>query len=284
MKKLLITGASGMLGGEILRRTNASMNVVGACHRSPREGLLQLDFERPDHVKAAIQESGFTHIIHCAAIRDPDYCLKHPEETDMVNVRASRVIAEAAQAVKAVLCYISTDYVFDGNNPPYSESDAPCPINVYGKSKLAGEQASATVDNHLIVRIPALYRTDLGDSANVLTKFAGLFADGQTLHLDAETVRYYTRTEDVADAVLFLLEQKHRGVIHVSADEQTTKSAFARMAAVHLGYGPDRVVDAPSPSTGDARPHNSRIDTALYRSLSGPHMQSPSEALPAAST
>ena len=281
MNKLLITGASGMLGGEILKKAGADMNVVGACHRSPCEGLLQLDFEQPDRVKAAIREGGFSHIIHCAAIRDPDYCLKHPEETDIVNVRASRIITEAAQAAGAVLCYISTDYVFDGNNPPYAESDTPCPINVYGKSKLAGEVATATVDHHLIVRIPALYRSNLGDSANVLTKFAGLFADGKTLDLDAETVRYYTRTEDVADAVLFLLEREQRGIIHVSADEQTTKSAFARMAAVHLGYGPERVVDAPPASTGDARPHNSRIDTSLYRSLNGPRMLSPSEVLPA---
>jgi dTDP-4-dehydrorhamnose reductase len=279
VKKLLITGASGMLGGAFMREADASWHVVGACHRAPCEGLLQLDFTKPDVVSRAVREGGFSHIVHCSAIRDPDYCLAHPEEMELANTGASRMVAEAAQATGAVLCYISSDYVFDGTQPPYRETDAPCPINVYGKSKLAGEDAARSVNEHVILRIPALYRTDLSDAGSVLTKFAGLLADGQTLTLDAETVRYYTLADDVAAAGLFLLDSGFRGVIHVSADESVTKSGFARLAAMALGYGPERVLDGPPPTSGDARPHNSRLDTTLYRSLGGPRMRPPSEAI-----
>ena len=280
MKRLLITGASGMLGGTLFACADPAWNACGACHRGPRDGLLQLDFNRPDETQAAIVAGGFTHIIHCAAIRDPDYCLTHPEETEITNVLGSRLVAGAAQTLGAVLCHISTDYVFDGTQPPYVETDRTCPINVYGKSKLVGEQLAAAVPEHLVVRIPALYRSTLGNSANVLTKFARLLAEGKALLLDAETVRYYTRTEDVAAAVLFLLASGRRGMIHLSADEKASKAEFARLAAVQLGYEPGRVVDSPPPTSGDARPHNSRLDTTLYRSFNGPRMQPPSEAIP----
>ncbi|MFC1499022.1 sugar nucleotide-binding protein [Verrucomicrobiota bacterium] len=95
MKRLLITGASGMLGGEILVRADSMWNAVGACHRTPRKDMLQLDFVHPDELEQKITQQPFTHIIHCAAIRNPDYCLKNPEETESVNVRGSRVIAKA---------------------------------------------------------------------------------------------------------------------------------------------------------------------------------------------
>ena len=280
MKRLLITGASGMLGGEIFARATSEWNAVGACHRTAHDGLLQLNFARPDELEQKITEQSFTHIIHCAAIRDPDVCLKHPEEAALVNVQGSRRIAQAAQTLGATLCYISTDYVFDGTRPPYKETDFPSPINVYGRSKYAGEQAAQTVDEHLVIRIPALYRSVLGDRANIITKFAEQLAAGKTLHLDSQTVRYYTRVEDVADAVLFLLESNVRGRVHVSSGEKTSKAAFGRQVATQLGYSPERVQDAPPPTSGDARPDNSQLDTTRYRSLGGPHLQSPSEAIP----
>lgn len=268
-----------MLGREIVRHADATWNAVGACHRTPREDLLQLDFGRPDEVIARIVEGAFTHIVHCAAIRDPDYCLAHPDETEATNVRGSITVATAAQALGATLCYISTDYVFDGTCPPYKEDDTPNPVNLYGRSKLAGERAAATVPNHMMVRIPALYTAALGDKANVLTGLVNRLERGETLQLDSETVRYYTRAEDVAAAVLLLLDIGHQGVIHVSADEATSKAAFARLAATHFGYPSDRVMDTEPPSTGDVRPHNSHLDTTLYRSLPTPSIRPSSKSI-----
>lgn len=280
MTRLLVTGASGLLGGCVLRRADAAWNALGTCHSRPGEGLVPLDIRDADAVMRLVREEGVTHVIHAAAIRSPDACLADPDLARAVNVDGSRHLAGAAQAAGAHFLYVSTDYVFPGVEPPYREDDPPDPVNLYGRTKLGGEGAAAAVDRHTVVRIPALYRIDLDDARSYVTELAAAFGRGETLRLDAETVRYYTLADDVADAMLFLLETDAAGVVHLSATERTTKAAFARAVARRLGYGPGVVEDGPRPAAGDERPHDSHLATDRYDALGGPPLRPFGDVLP----
>lgn len=268
--KILLTGASGLVGGCLHRALATAHKVTGTYCSRPVDGLVPLDITDADAVMKLARDGTFTHIISNAALRSPDYCIDHADEAYRVNAVAVEYLAQAANEIDATMVQISTDYVFPGTNPPYREDDTPEPINLYGRTKLAGEHAARVAKKHLIVRIPAQWRTDLSDPRNAATEIATWLRNGETRTVDAETVRYYTLTEDVAQAVRFLMERGEEGLFQVSAEQKTTKAGFARKLCVALGLDPAQVQDGPPPDSGDVRPFDSHLDTARYRALGGP--------------
>jgi dTDP-4-dehydrorhamnose reductase len=270
MMKILITGAQGLLGRIMMKELSVLGEVAGTYHTRPAEGLLQLDIDNRDAVNRLVSGSDFTHIVNCAAIRAPEQCLENPEEAYRINSLAVEFLAAAANRAGAKLVQISTDYVFSGENPPYREDSLPCPVNVYGRTKLAGEYAARSAKKHLILRIPALWRADTTDTRNVACQFAGWMKAGETKDMDCETVRYYTLAEDIAAATGYLIRKGIDGIVHLSAGQKTSKADFARRLCVALGMSPGQVQDAPPPSGGDPRPLDSHLDTFYYESLGGP--------------
>jgi dTDP-4-dehydrorhamnose reductase len=281
VRRLLITGASGLLGGCLLRRAArlAGWEPVGTA-RTARGNLVAMPLEEPETVRALITDGGFESVVHCAALRSPEACRAEPDRARAVNAAGSVAVADAARRAGARLLYVSTDYVFDGEDPPYDESAEPQPINLYGETKLAGERAARPVPGGLIVRIPALYRLDLADDRNWVAQLANDLGAGRPLPLDAETARYYTLAEDVAAALLWLLDRGESGIVHLSAEERSTKADFARAVARALGHDPARITDAPPAADGAPRPRDSHLDPARYRALGGPALRGHSEVLP----
>lgn len=270
--KILVTGASGLLGRCLMRELTPHHETVGVRHQRPEGDLAPVEVTDRDAVRRAILEGGFTHVINTVALRSPDDCLARPEAAYRVNALAVEYLAEAAAEAEAMFCQISTDYVFDGGAPPYMEEDAPGPINLYGRTKLAGEHAARRAERCLILRIPALYRVDLQDERSAATQFAAWIREGTPRPQDAETVRYYTLADDVAAATRFLLETDRDGVVHLSATQRTSKADFAQRLARALGADPALVPDGPPPTTGDRRPLDSHLDTSRYEAMGGPAM------------
>lgn len=272
--KILVTGASGLLGTCLMDILGEDAPCEGTCHENPAPNLLPLDVTNPDAVRARLVKGRYTHVIHSAAERDPDRCLRDPAHAYRLNALGSELVAQACRETGTRLVYISTDYVFDGQTPPYPEDAPPCPVNVYGRTKLAGEMAARSVPGSLVVRIPALYTLHLDDPRNVLHKFAALLRGGGVHPQDAETVRYYTRADDVARGVRFALKHDIQGILHLTADQKTSKADFVQRLAQALGEDPARVPDGPAPTTGDVRPPNSRLDNTQYKQLGGPAFDS----------
>ena len=152
MRKILLTGKNGQVGWE-LQRTLASLgNVIAVGHR-------EMDLADPDSIRKIIRDVRPGLIVNAAAYTAVDKAESEPNLAMAVNGVAPGVMAEEARRLNAVVIHYSTDYVFDGaKEHPYAEDDAPNPLNVYGRTKLAGEQAiQAAGAPHLILRTSWVY-------------------------------------------------------------------------------------------------------------------------------
>jgi dTDP-4-dehydrorhamnose reductase len=268
--KVLITGATGLLGSRAMDAFPSDWEVVGACHSAPVSGMVELEVESVHSVLRVLQSGHYDWVVHCAAIRSPDACEQDPRRAMSVNAHGTEYVARAASRAGVRVVYASTDYVFPGDDPPYSEEDRPAPLNVYGHSKLAGEQRALAAPGALVVRMPALYSLDTTAPNNVLTDLSTRLPVGQGMAADDQFVRYYTLAEDVARAIAFLVTSRRRGIYHVSSDQRSTKLRFLRRAAEALGLDPALIEEAEPTDDGAPRPEDSHLDAALYRSLGGP--------------
>jgi len=153
MKKVLLIGADGMLGGELRERLEKIYDVTGTT-------LETLDITDRDAVLAKAEEVKPYFIINCAAYTNVDGCEVNTDLAMAVNGTAVANIAEAAKAQDATFIHISTDYVFPGNLPVdqiYTEDMEPAPVSAYGRTKLVGEENAAKAEKYYILRTAWLY-------------------------------------------------------------------------------------------------------------------------------
>ncbi len=266
--KVLITGASGLLGSRLLRAFPSDWEVAGTCHSRPAPGLVQCSLTGARSVDAVDPQGGLR--LGGALRRHPlaRRLRRDPQRAMAVNAEGVRIVAAAAAASGARIAYASTDYVFPGSTPPYAERDTPAPLNVYGESKLAGEHHVLCVPRALVVRMPALYSLDLSAPNNLLGATKAALEEGGAVTADDHCVRYYTLAEDVAAAIAFLLQEGQAGVVHVSAHEAIHEAAFP--AGRRRGDGPGPRLIGEAGSVGADRPLDSHLDTGHYESLGGP--------------
>jgi S-adenosylmethionine synthetase len=211
----LVTGGSGLLGRQVQRQFLLdSWNSVGTglSRISPPE-VIKLDILDQKEIDRVLDEVKPVVVVHCAANRFPDSCTENPEAARKINVGASRALAEATVARGIFLIYISTDYVFSGRpgEAPYNASSSPDPTNMYGKTKLEGEQAvlevaslSDTKNKVVVLRVPVLYGScDEPKESAVNVLLSQLWAaqkieDGQAkIQVDDYALRFPTNTQDV---------------------------------------------------------------------------------------
>ncbi|WP_160140889.1 dTDP-4-dehydrorhamnose reductase [Bacillus sp. SLBN-3] len=207
--KILVTGGSGQLGSEIIRQLKDAGRLFMAPERS------ELDVTDAEQTTEFIDRTAPDIIIHCAAFTDVDRAEEEQERAFLVNATGTMHIAEAASAVGAVLVYISTDYVFDGKKKdPYLEMDHPVPLNAYGKSKLAGEEAvRKTISRHYIVRTSWVFG---GAGPNFIKKILTLSKTNNTLKVVDDAMGSPTYTVDLAGAILRLIQTDRFGTFHLA--------------------------------------------------------------------
>jgi dTDP-4-dehydrorhamnose reductase len=150
--KILLTGTTGQVGWELQRTLMTVGDVISV-------GRNQLDLAKPDTICQTIRDVKPDLIVNPAAYTAVDKAESEPDLAMIINGIAPGIIAEEAQRIGAAIIHYSTDYVFDGNkNTPYLENDQPNPQNIYGKTKLAGEEAIKSVGvNYLIFRTSWVY-------------------------------------------------------------------------------------------------------------------------------
>ena len=258
--RVLITGAGGQLGHDLLRAFTGH-EVVGTTHG-------QLDVADRDAVLATITELRPDAVVHAGAWTDVDGCETDPDRAFRVNALGTRHVVEGARLAGARVCYLSTDYVFDGTGDrPWVEWDAPAPLSVYGRSKLGGEREldpGATV-----VRTSWVCGAHGRNFVKTILRAA---AERDELTVVDDQRGCPTFTSDLAGAIARLVVARLPGTFHVTNQGATTWFDFARAIVAAAGFDAAKVrpiatadLHPPRPAP---RPANSVLDNAALR-LSG---------------
>jgi dTDP-4-dehydrorhamnose reductase len=227
--KILIFGRVGQVGWE-LRHKLACLGPITSA------GSPDIDFSRPDTIRDAIRAVQPSVIVNAAAYTAVDKAEAAPETAWAINAAGPGIIAEEAQRLGALMIHYSTDYVYDGSKQsPWVETDAPNPLNVYGKSKLAGDQAIAAVGgDYLILRTSWVYGARGG---NFLLTMLRLAKERSELRIVDDQTGSPTTSESIAQATAQILAQVTRpghgldgrsGVYHLTSSGQTTWFGFAK--------------------------------------------------------
>jgi dTDP-4-dehydrorhamnose reductase len=261
--KILLTGADGQVGYELLRCLQGLGEIV-APNRA------RLDLADLDAVRDAVRALRPDLIVNAAAYTAVDRAESEPELALRVNAQAPGVMALQAREVGAALVHFSTDYVFGGDKDgPYTEGDRASPINVYGETKLLGEQAIiASGAPYLILRTSWVYGMR---GNNFLRTMLRLAAEREEVRVVDDQVGAPTWSRTVAQTTAHILVQaqaggpkwwrEQRGTYHLAAQGETSWAGFARAIMEESGSA-CRVAPIPSSAypTAARRPRNSRLD------------------------
>jgi dTDP-4-dehydrorhamnose reductase len=266
--KILVTGKSGQVGYELMRSLQPLGQVTGV-DRS------EMDLSDLDQVRDVIRRLQPGLIVNPAAYTAVDKAETEPELAMRINGLAPGVMAEEAAKLGAAIVHYSTDYVFDGTKQgAYTESDPPCPLNVYGRTKLAGEQAIAAAGvPHLIFRTSWVYGAR---GKNFLLTMMRLAAERDELRIVADQYGAPTWCRTLADVTATILAQagaagdraawwhQNSGLYHLTSQGATTWHGFADALLDQAAKKPRLVPigssDYPAPA---ARPANSRLSCEL---------------------
>lgn len=263
---ILITGASGFLGGRFYQLLGKSHNVAGTYFDNEVRNMYQLDITNQSGFVNLAQNLDPDVIIHTAAISDPDACEVNQEWARGVNVDGTENAAIAAKRTGAKLVHISSSFVFGGDGR-YIEDDTPTPGTVYGQTKLDAERAVRRhVDDYIILRCPKLFGVNSSNSGTELTEtiLRSLRETGR-VELDDSTERYPVFVDDVTDITQRLLDIHARGTYHVGTQTPYTKIEFGNLVQEIFGVDGNLVpVDAESAAE---RPSGLELDTTKLEQI-----------------
>jgi dTDP-4-dehydrorhamnose reductase len=281
--KILLIGRTGQLGWE-LQRTLATLGTVVALEH---DSTPAADLAKPGSLRGLVRALAPDLIVNAAAYTAVDRAESEPELAMAVNGTAPGVLAEEAARLKVALVHYSTEYVFDGSKDgAWTEEDVPAPLNVYGKTKLAGEQAiQASGCAHLIFRTSWVYAAR---GHNFLRTMLRLAAERDALNIVADQIGTPNWARWLAGATAHALTVARgptprapaealtpcSGLYHLSCAGATSWHGFAeRIFALHpparpVTVNPIATRDYPTPAQ---RPANSRLDTARLTRAFGIH-------------
>ncbi len=227
-KKILITGGSGYLGRHLCARAVKTHTVFTTYHTHPNNvkagEAVRLDLTDQTVVLDVVRRLAPQAIIHTAAT--------NPGQGDeqimmQVNVEGSRHVAKAAAAVGARLVYVSTDVVHDGRHAPYVDDAPPAPINAYGRSKAAAERVVAEIDSQAVMaRTSLIYGLEEMDRGT--TGFVERLQRGEPLVLFNDVIRQPVWVENLAEALLKLIDIDFAGTLNVAGRRALTREEFGR--------------------------------------------------------
>ncbi len=266
--KLLVTGAGGQLGVDVVKHAESVGDEVVAVDKAT------LDITDPVAVRELLEAVRPDAVINAAAYTAVDACETNEALAFAVNADAVGHLAAACELLGAHLVHVSTDYVFDGTlDRPYREDDATNPHSAYGRSKLAGEQAAGS--------IAAVARTSwvCGEHGNNMVKLVLRLAANpdQALAFVDDQRGHPTFTADLAPALRRLAVDRRVGIHHLTNQGAVSWYEFVREILLAAGHDPDRVrpistadLDPPRPAP---RPANSVLDNAVWRAAGLPTLR-----------
>jgi dTDP-4-dehydrorhamnose reductase len=226
---IIVTGAAGRLGGRLVE------SLTARGHEVTGVDVQQFDITDFAATRAYIDETFAELVIHPAAWTDVDGCAADPAKAVQINGLGAQNVALAAARVGAAVLYVSSNEVFDGRaHTPYREYDVTRPVNPYGYSKWVGEQAVARINpRHYIVRTAWLFAHG---GKNFIQSILNAAQAGKSLRVVTNEIANPTYTDDLADAVVQLIETERFGTYHLVNEGAVSRYEFARYALERAGF------------------------------------------------
>jgi dTDP-4-dehydrorhamnose reductase len=245
MRRLLITGATGFVGSHLAYRARHHWRVYGTfySHKNPPPWIEAIRFDlTKDNPSLLLNTINPDRVVHAAAIARTEACHRDPETAHQVNVKGSERLATACATRKIPFIFLSTDMVFDGTNPPYSESSFPNPQTHYGQTKLAAEEAiQAKLPTATIVRSNLVYGHGLGWSTSFSDYILSTLKKDGKVVLFEDQYRSPISVRNLSDALLEIVENPLKKLIHLSGPDRISRLDFGRKLAVTKGIDPQNI-------------------------------------------
>jgi len=271
--KLLITGASGFLGWNICRIAKSDWTIFGTTFSHtlniPRVTLMRVDLTLFRDLKRLFDDVKPDAVIHIAAMTDPNFCQQNRALSYNINTQVPINIAGLSSDLGIPCLFTSSDLVFDGLRPPYSEDDEPSPISFYGEQKAMAEIGMKDrYPSTVICRMPLMF----GDPGPVATNFIQpmlhAIQSGKTVNLFTDEFRTPVSGRDAAKGLLIALN-KLPEMIHLGGPERISRFEFGRLLCESLGLSNARLIpcrqeDLKMPAP---RPPDVSLDSSKARAL-----------------
>ncbi|MFN5335173.1 MAG: SDR family oxidoreductase [Bacteroidota bacterium] len=256
--KILITGANGLVGQHLIRllveEGKFEIHALGkgasriSYGKSSGVNYHSVDLTNFKKTEQIVDKLTPHIIVHAAAMSQPNECVAHPDQCWKVNVGATRSLLRSAERHKSYFIYISTDFVFDGEEGPYDETATPNPVNLYGESKLLAEEMVQCSRLHwCIIRTVLVYGNKVpGGRSNFVLWVKEKLEHGESIKVVNDQIRTPTYVEDLAKGILLAIMKHAKGIYHISGKDTCTPYELACIIAelTHTDKGLITPVDA----------------------------------------
>lgn len=249
--KVLITGSNGLLGQKLQHKLREDDSVelvatsIGVNRVSQKTGYkyISLDVTNKKEVERVILAQKPHVVINTAAMTNVDLCEDKKSECDSLNIHAVKYLADSCKKIDAHLIHISTDFIFDGENGPYSEDDKPNPLSYYGLSKLKSEQLlQAHSVSWTILRTIIVFGVGENLSkSNIVLWAKDALAKGDSLNIIDDQFRAPTFAEDLADICILAAKKKAFGIFNASGKDIMSIYELVERVAKHYRMSTDNL-------------------------------------------
>lgn len=257
-KKVLVTGANGLLGQKLigLLRNDISVELIGTgkgASRLPESWAgsytwMELDITDREEVLEVFAATKPDSVIHTAAMTQVDDCEKDREGCRILNVDAVKYVIEACEKQDSHLIHLSTDFIFDGEDGPYTEEAVPNPVNYYGETKLEAENLLlASNIRWAIVRTVLVYgiAQDMSRS-NIILWVKKSLEQGKTIQVVNDQWRTPTLAEDLAEGCILIMKKGATGIFNISGADFLTPYDMAIQTAEYFGLDKSLITESDS--------------------------------------
>jgi len=275
MKRILIIGASGLLGSTLMKMGEKRYEMFGTYNTHKIEGnnFFQLDVTNREDTFNLIKNLKPDLVIDTHALHNVDYCELHPEEAWKINVEGTKNVSEACKVFSCKYVFISTDYVFDGlKTTPYSEKDKPRPVNYYGKTKLIAEHVIQTLlSDYLILRTAVLFGVGgLGKIPYAIWLIEKLKM-GEEVRAVIDQYNNPTLVDNLSEIIFALFEKDKVGLFHVTGKTNLNRYEFSVMIAEKFGLDKNLIKPITTPELNQIakRPFKVNLSTSKVEKATG---------------
>lgn len=272
--KVLVTGASGLLGSRVsLKLLREGLDVTGVFWSHDRRfgfPVRRVDLRDADSVSSLLKSIRPDVVIHAAALSRVIDCERSADEAHRANVIATEILAKNAQDLSAYFIFISTDQVFNGLSGRYSEGDLPAPTHEYGRSKTRAESIVQKVCNsHLILRSNNIVGQGMGFGQSFTDSIMEALNRGVTVELFDDQFRSPIHIDTISELIVRCVKDRCEGILHAGGAERLSRYETGIALALAFKIDPRRLVPVSFKTHMQAHllHHDSSFDTGKLQSL-----------------